>query len=103
MARADSQVYTLASNLSATGAAVQIRGGVYMFMAEGTVGASTISLQIQSPNGTWENISIFNNSVVLTTTLPYAQAEVMLPAGVVRMAATGGAPSGLYSYLAGVG
>jgi len=71
--RADSQVYPLVSNANATGAGVPIRGGEYMFTADGTAGASTISLQIQ------------------------------LPACVVRCAMTGGAPSGINATLAGIG
>lgn len=101
--RADDNSYTLASNLSATGSAMAIKGGEYMFTAEGTVGGATISLQFQTPNGTWSDVSIFANSVVKSTTLPLVQTQVDLPAGNVRMAATGGAPSGLYSYLVGLG
>ena len=103
MARADSNVYVLASNLAGTGAAVTIRGGIYLFTAEGTVGGATISLQVQTVNGAWVNVSIFNNSPVSTATLPFAQTEICLPAGNVRMLVTGGAPTGLYAYLAGIG
>lgn len=101
--RADDSQYVLASNLSATGAAVAIKGGEYIFMAEGTVSGSTISLQVQTPNGTWTDVLVFSGSAVKTTTLPYAQTGVDLPAGNVRMAATGGTPSALYSYLVGLG
>jgi len=101
--RGDDNAYVLASNVSATGSAVAIKGGEYHFMVEGTVGSSTISLQIQTPNGTWAPISIFSGSLVQTTTLPYSQASIALPAGNVRMAATGGTPSALYAYLVGVG
>ena len=101
--RADDSAYTLASNLSATGSAVAIKGGEYQFSAEGTVGGSTISLQFQTPNGTWSDLLIFAGSPVKSTTLPFAQTQIDLPAGNVRMAATGGTPSGLYSYLVGLG
>ena len=101
--RADDQLYPLAANLSATGAAVAIKGGEYQFIAEGTVGASTISLQMQSPNGTWSDVSIFSGSPVKSTTLPYGQTGIDLPAGNVRMAATGGAPSALFASLVGLG
>ena len=101
--RADDAAYTLASNLSATGAAVAIKGGEYQFSAEGTVGGSTISLQFQTPNGTWSDLLIFAGSPVKSTTLPFTQTQIDLPAGNVRMAATGGTPSGLYSYLVGLG
>jgi hypothetical protein len=103
VSRCDSNSYTLASNLSATGPAVMIPGGEYAFSAEGTVGSSTISLQMQTPNGTWADVQVFNGSAVKSTALPFDQSGIDLPAGNVRMAATGGAPSGLYAYLVGLG
>jgi hypothetical protein len=101
--RCDSNSYTLAANLSASGASVAIPGGEYIFMAEGTVTGATISLQIQSPNGTWEDLSVYSGSKVSATALPFAQTGVDLPACNVRMAATGGTPTGLYAYLVGLG
>jgi hypothetical protein len=103
MSRTDSQTYTLASAASATGAAVPIRGGEYMFMAEGTPVGSTISLQMQTPNGTWVDVQVFAASAVKSATLPFTQTGIDLPAGNVRMAATGGTPTGLFAYLCGVG
>jgi len=101
--RSDSLGYTLASNLSATGAAVAIRGGEYQFSVEGTIGGATVSLQTQSPSGTWSDVSVFNGSKASTTALPFALAGIDLPACNVRLAVSGGAPSGLYAYLNGVG
>jgi hypothetical protein len=101
--RADDITYTLATNLSATGTAVAIKGGEYQFSVEGTVGGSTISLQFQTPNGTWSDLLIFAGSPVKSTTLPFTQTQIDLPAGNVRMAATGGTPSALYAYLVGLG
>ena len=101
--RCDSNSYTLASNLSATGAAVAIPGGEYTFTADGTAGGSTISLQARSQNGTWSDVQIHAASAVKSTTLPYAQTSITLPACNVRMAATGGSPSGLNSQLTGLG
>ena len=102
--RSDSLNYPLASNLSASGAAVAIPGGEYAFMAEGTLGGSVISLQAQSPNGTWRDVSVYSGAAVKTSgTLPYSQTGIDLPAGNVRMAVTGGAPSALYAYLIGLG
>jgi hypothetical protein len=101
--RADDNLYTLLSNASATGASVNIRGGEYIFMAEGTASGATIALQVQSPNGTWSTVSVFSNSAVSTTTLPYAQTAVDLPAGAVRVLVTGGTPSALFAYLVGLG
>lgn len=101
--RADDNTYILASNASATGAAVPVKGGEYMFMVEGTVGGSTLSLQVQSPNGTWADVQVFSGSAVKFTVLPGAQAGVDLPACNVRMAVTGGAASSLFAYLVGCG
>jgi hypothetical protein len=101
--RADDNAYTLAANVAATGAAVAIKGGQYTFMAEGTVGGATVFLQGQSPNGTWSPVLIFAGSAVSFTALPNAQTGIDLPAGNVRFAVTGGAPSALYAYLIGLG
>lgn len=107
--RRDDQTYLLASNASSTatgvnsGNGVNVPGGEYMFMAEGTVSSSTISLQIKSPNGAWMDVQVFTGAVVKFTTLPGNQSGIDLPAGLVRMAATGGTPTGLYAYLIGNG
>ncbi len=101
--RADDTLYTLLSSGSASGSAVQIKGGEYHFMVEGTVGSSTISLQIQTPNGSWTDVQVFTGSVVKFTTLPGNQSGISLPAGNVRCACTGGTPSAIYAYLVGLG
>jgi hypothetical protein len=102
--RADSLVYPLAAAASVTGAAVPIRGGRYMFMADGTAGGSTVSLQIQCPDGTWSTVgALGGNAVVQTTTLPYSVTPIDLPAGNVRAAITGGAGVSLTATLAGIG
>ena len=101
--RSDDTAYTLASNLSASGAAVQISGGEYMFFCEGTATGSTLSLQIQSPNGTWMDVAAMAGNVVKTTTLPYSVSQIDLPTCKVRLAATSGTPTGLYAYLVGLG
>lgn len=101
--RADDSAYTLGSNISATGSSVAIKGGEYMFTSEGTAGGSTISLQFQSLNGAWSDVSIFSGSLVKSTALPYFQTGITLPAGNVRVACTGGTPSAIYAYLVGEG
>jgi len=101
--RADDNTYTLLSNASASGAATTILGGKYIFMVEGTVGGATITLQVQSPNGTFETVLVYDNSAVSTTTLPYALTGIDLPAGAVKAVVSGGAPSALYGYLVGLG
>lgn len=101
--RCDAAQYPLAVNLSATGNPVAIPGGEYIFLAEGTPVGATISLQVQSPNGTWVDVNVYSGSKVSATVLPYAQTAIDLPAGNVRMAANGGTPTGLYAYLIGLG
>lgn len=101
--RADDTAYTLAINASATGNAVAVRGGEYVVFFDGNPGGATISLQIQSPNGTWIDASVFTNSIIKYTNLPASQTGIDLPACNVRMAATGGSPTGIYAYLVGLG
>lgn len=100
--RADDTSYTLLSNGTATGAAVAVKGGEYIFMAEGTVAGATIALQLQSPNGAWSPVLIFAGSAVSFTALPNAQTGVDLPAGNVRVFISG-SPTGVYAYLIGLG
>lgn len=101
--RADDVAYTLLSNGAATGGSVAIKGGEYMIQVEGTAGGATFALQMQSPNGTWTPVLIFAGSAVSTTTLPYGQTAIDLPAGNVRLAVTGGTPSAIFGYLIGLG
>jgi hypothetical protein len=74
-----------------------------MFTVEGTAGGTTASLQVQSLNGTWSDISVYSGSVVKSTTLPYVQTGISLPASNVRVALTSGTPSAVYAYLVGEG
>ena len=102
--RADDNAYVLGANVSANGSAVSIKGGEYMFLAEGTAGGATISLQIKSLNGTWEVVQSLGGSYSVTTgSLPYNATPIILPSGDVRLGVTGGAPSALYGYLIGMG
>lgn len=101
--RADDRLYVLGTGLSANGNAVTILGGEYMFMADGTAGGSTISLQVQMPSGSWTDVQVYTGSIVKFTTLPANQTAVDLPAGVVRVACTGGVPIGVNAYLVGLG
>jgi hypothetical protein len=101
--RCDDNRYTLLTNASTTGAAVNIRGGQYAFSAEGTPGGATIALQLQTPNGSWTTVSLFNNSLVSTTNVPYEQTGIDLPAGNVRASITGGAGISVTANLVGLG
>lgn len=102
--RADSQGYVLAVALAATGLGVSVRGGEYAFLANGTVGGSTISLQIQMPDGSWSDVgALAGSAIVKSTVLPLVVTPVVLPACVVRMAVTGGAATGINAWLQGIG
>ena len=101
--RADDNRYTLLNNASATGAGVNIRGGEYKFFVNGTPAGATVSLQVQMPNGTWTGVNVFSGSTVQATALPYSQTSIDLPAGNVRCALTGGAPTGINAFLVGLG
>jgi hypothetical protein len=101
--RADDISYTLAANASGTGNAVIIKGGEYIFTCDGTAGGTTISLQVLTLNNVWTDVSVYSGSVVKSTTMPYAQTGIDLPAGSVRLNCAGGSPSGVYAYLVGVG
>ena len=101
--RADDNAYTLLSSGSATGSAVAIKGGEYMFFVDGTISGSTAALQIQSPSGTWITVSVFAGSAVSYTILPVSQTGIDLPPGNMRVLLTGGTPSGLNAYLIGLG
>jgi N-acetylneuraminic acid mutarotase len=101
--RGDDNLYSLATNASATSSAVAIKGGEYTFLVEGTAGGSTIALQLQNPNGNWATVQVFSGSAVQFTSLPGCQTGVDLPAGNVRLAMAGGSPSGVSAWLVGLG
>ena len=102
--RCDPLAYNLGSNLSATGAVVSIPGGEYMFFAEGTPGGATISLQALTPfTGAWKDVGVFSGAIVKSATLPFTQTLIELPAGQVRVACTGGSPTGIDASLIGLG
>lgn len=101
--RSDDKTYTLGTNLSANSAATQIPGGEYLFTVDGTIGGATVSLQVQMPNGTWTDVSVYSGSKVSATALPYGQTGIDLPACNVRVGISGGTPSGINGYLSGLG
>jgi hypothetical protein len=104
--RADDEAYVLGTNLTATGNAVKIRGGMYMFYVSGTVGAATdIRLEILTPSGVWSRLQIYTGSIVSFTAsqIPMAQTGIELPPGDVRVAIVGGAATAITSQLVGLG
>lgn len=101
--RADDTQYTLGTAVAASGPDVLIRGGEYIFMVSGTPSGATLSLQVQMPDGTYSDVSVYSGSAVKATVLPYAQTGVSLPAGIVRVGVTGGASPSVSAYLVGLG
>jgi hypothetical protein len=102
--RADPQIYPLGTTLAATGAGVAIRGGEYMFLANGTVGGATVSLQIQMPDASWADVqALAGNAPIRATVLPLTATPILLPACTVRAAITGGAGVSLNAWLGGIG
>jgi hypothetical protein len=104
--RADDNLYTLGTGLTATGPAVAIRGGEYQFFLSGTPGsATTFQLETLSPSGNWSRVQVFSGSVLAFTAanLPIAQTGVDLPACNVRLAIIGGTATSISASLIGLG
>ena len=103
--RCDYQTYTLCSNVSAAGAGsgVAIPGGEYVFAVDGTPAGTTARLEVLLPDGTWTGVSVYSGSAVQSTTFPYSQTGIDLPAGQVRVNLSGGTPSAVNAFLIGLG
>lgn len=86
-------MFTLLSNATATGAAMQIPRGEYAFAAYGTFGGSTVSLERLLPDGSYLAVG---SDATLTAR---GQCICDLPGGLYRASVTGGSPSGLNAYL----
>jgi hypothetical protein len=86
----------LLSNDSATGTQVRWSGGSGVLTAAGTFGGATLSLQyLAADQATWVNVDSTNG--VLTANGAFG---FRLPAGYIRAALTGGAPSAMYARVA---
>jgi hypothetical protein len=89
---AEQNTVDLLSNVAVTGAYFRIGlGGVYTLCAEGTFGGATVGMQLKGPNGgaiTGPAETQFTAPGICTLDIGAGQE--------VRMAVTGGAPSGLY-------
>jgi hypothetical protein len=82
----------LLTNASSTGAAVIWPGGRGTFLASGTFGGSTVSLQVLGPDSsTWIDAGSY------TTFTANGVGNFDLPQGKIRAAVTGGTPSALYA------
>jgi hypothetical protein len=86
----------LLENGSATGTQQSWLGGYGAVYAEGTFGGATLTLQVQSPNGTWLNVGPD------TTFTGNGLGGFFVPAGAIRIAVSGGSPSALYVYVDGL-
>jgi hypothetical protein len=100
--RADDNRYTLATNATATGAAVSIKGGEYVLFVNCTTNLGNISLQAQSPSGAWIDIQVFAGSFVKTALTTLCMVDLLLPACSVRIAADG-TVTGMNAFLVGAG
>lgn len=100
--RADDNLYALLTNGAATGALVDIKGGQYAFVVDGTFGGATASLEFQATaTGAWTTVNAYGVAVSLTAN--GTRTPIDLPAGRVRCAIAGGTPSAMYSVLIGMG
>lgn len=86
----------LLTNASATGSAVAIKGGTYVWGCEGTFGGTTATLQLACSNGSFVN---FPNATLSANGFVVVQLPVN---GSVRVALTGGTPSAMFSNLVSV-
>lgn len=103
--RADGNVYVLGQGLTATGNAVQIRGGEYLFIVSGSVGAATtFRLEQLNPTGVWVTVQVFTASLVSfpAAQIPTPQTGIDLPAGSVRLAIIGGTATSINAWLLGL-
>ena len=83
----------LLSNAATTGAAVSATaGGSYIWTAAGTFGGATVKLQALGPDGqTWLDVAALS--------APGSTGVVVGEDASVRVAVSGGSPSGLYATL----
>lgn len=103
--RADDNTYVLGTALTVTGASVPVKGGEYLFIVTGTMGAATtVGLEVQAPDGTWSKIQVFTGSLVSfpAAQVPTSQTGVDLPACNVRCVIAGTATS-MNAWLVGLG
>jgi hypothetical protein len=86
---------TLLNNASATGSYVTVKGGEYIWAAEGTFSSATLQLQAQNANGTATDIS-----GATLTAAGFVSVRIAANSQ-VRVAITG-SPSAMFSTLTAV-
>ena len=87
--------YTLLSDASSTGDWVVVAGGSYTWSAAGTFSGATLTLQSLGEDGT----TAVDTGATLTATGTYADVLEIGDGTSVRVAITGGPPSGITSRL----
>lgn len=92
---------TLLTNASATSAAGQWPGGRGSLDVVGTFGGASVTLQYLGPDGaTWLDLKTMDPSTGAQTAVALTAAGsigFMLPPCPIRVAVSGGAPSGLFA------
>lgn len=88
--------YALLTNASATGAAVSVTGGGYILNLSGTFGGSTVAIT-STVNGVTTTLGSYTSAPATAPCLVIGSGST------VQATVTGGAPSGLYATLSGVG
>jgi len=96
MARSDESLKLL-DNASATGLAIQVSGGRYIWAADGTFGGDTLQLQFLGPDGT-----SFINVIGASLTAEGAFEVLIANGSTMKVTVTGGGASGLFSTLTSV-
>ncbi len=85
----------LAANAGAgDGETKQVKGGKYAFLAEATWGGGNAKLQIQTPNGTWVDVTgtTLSANGMVTVEIPPGQARVVVTTATVAFAYLVGMP-----------
>lgn len=84
--------YVLLSNASATGSAVEVQGGSYIWSTQGTFSGATLTLQALGPDGsTYMDVAAITAAGAVAVNIGDGTS--------MRVAVAGGPPSGIYSTL----
>lgn len=89
----DRSPITLLSNVAATGSAKNVQAGRWCLSIDGTFNGATAKLQLLSAAGNYVDVG---NEATMTAA---GSCLVDLPDGQVKVAISGGPPSGMYANL----
>jgi len=87
--RCDDRTYELVRNGTISGPPVQISGGEYTLFVDSEVNNGTLSLQMQSPSGTWVDVRNWGLQYVRTAEYAACILALELSAGVYRLRSEG--------------